>query len=52
VGGLFVPARGATWPAADKTHALYKQDAMHYLRHLAQDPVGAGEVAEHQHPPQ
>lgn len=51
VGGLFVPARGATWPLADKTHALYQQDAMHYLRLLALEPVAGESQAAHQHPP-
>jgi hypothetical protein len=32
VGGLFVPDRGAIWPATDPTDSLYKQDLRHAMR--------------------
>ena len=32
IGGLFVPEKGAAWPAANKSDTLYIQDAFHYLR--------------------
>jgi len=32
VGGLFRPDRGVTWPRADTTGDLYRQDLRHYLR--------------------
>ncbi|HEX9894406.1 MAG TPA: hypothetical protein VGA78_10810 [Gemmatimonadales bacterium] len=32
IGGLFVPEKGAAWPAAEKNDPLYVQDALHYLR--------------------
>ena len=32
VGGLFVPDRGATWPAAEPRDSLYHEDYLHYMR--------------------
>jgi len=32
VGGLFVPDRGAIWPATDPTDSLYNQDLRHAMR--------------------
>jgi hypothetical protein len=32
VGGLFVPDRGVTWPAADPRDSLYHEDYLHYMR--------------------
>jgi hypothetical protein len=32
IGGLFVPDRGAQWPAADPSDSLYQQDYRHYMR--------------------
>jgi hypothetical protein len=32
VGGLFVPDRGVTWPAAQPGDSLYQQDYRHYMR--------------------
>ena len=32
VGGLFVPDRGAVWPATDPTDSLYNQDLRHAMR--------------------
>jgi hypothetical protein len=32
VGGLFVPDRGVTWPAAEPGDSLYQQDYRHYMR--------------------
>ena len=32
VGGLFVPDRGATWPATDRTDSLYQRDLRHAMR--------------------
>ncbi len=32
VGGLFVPDRGVTWPAADPHDTLYHEDYLHYMR--------------------
>jgi hypothetical protein len=32
VGGLFVPDRGARWPATDPTDSLYAQDLRHAMR--------------------
>src|SRR5205823_2698004 len=32
VGGLFVPDRGVTWPAAEPRDSLYHQDYLHYMR--------------------
>ena len=32
VGGLFVPDRGVTWPAADPSDTLYHEDYLHYMR--------------------
>jgi hypothetical protein len=52
LGGLFVPDRGAVWPSADTSLALYRQDAAHYLR-LAEPagaPAPADPHAEHRHP--
>lgn len=34
VGGLFIPDRGVTWPAADTTDGLYRRDVEHVLRLL------------------
>jgi hypothetical protein len=34
VGGLFVPDRGVTWPATDRTDSLYTQDLRHAMRLL------------------
>jgi hypothetical protein len=31
VGGLFVPARGVTWPATDPSDSLYQQDLRHFM---------------------
>src|SRR5437773_1886579 len=32
VGGLFVPDRGVTWPAAEPGDSLYQKDYRHYMR--------------------
>src|SRR5213083_1101159 len=32
VGGLFVPDRGVSWPAADPADSLYQKDYRHYMR--------------------
>ena len=32
VGGLFVPDRGVTWPAAEPGDSLYQEDYRHYMR--------------------
>ena len=32
VGGLFVPDRGVTWPAAQPSDSLYQKDYRHYMR--------------------
>jgi hypothetical protein len=32
LGGLFLPAKGAQWPAADKADSLFVKDAIHFLR--------------------
>jgi hypothetical protein len=32
VGGLFIPDRGVTWPAADTGDSLYRADYAHYMR--------------------
>lgn len=32
VGGLFVPDRGVTWPAAEPHDSLYQKDYRHYMR--------------------
>jgi len=32
VGGLFVPDRGVTWPAAEPADSLYQEDYRHYMR--------------------
>jgi len=32
VGGIFVPDRGVTWPAADPRDSLYHEDYVHYMR--------------------
>jgi len=32
VGGLFVPDRGVTWPAAQPGDSLYQEDYRHYMR--------------------
>jgi hypothetical protein len=54
VGGLFVPAKGAVWPTARVTDALYLSDAAHYLRleknKTAADREGM-ESMSHVHPP-
>lgn len=46
IGGLFVPDRGAAWPAAAKSDPLYVADARHYLR-VGPAPAAAGQ--EHRH---
>ena len=56
VGGLFVPDRGATWPAADTTDALYQQDLRHAMRLGGRGSGGTGGGAAaaqtvHQHGP-
>ena len=51
VGGLFVPARGTVWPQADKAQALYQQDARHYLRLTAGEPMAEEDHSQHEHPP-
>ncbi len=51
VGGLFVPARGAVWPRADKTLALYQQDARHYLRLTGPEPMAEADHSQHEPPP-
>ena len=52
VGGLFVPARGYDWPAADTSDQLYLSDAAHYLR-LEESGVTApaADSGQHTHPP-
>lgn len=52
IGGLFIPARGAVWPAADKSDPLFMADAEHYLRVMKMKPDSAGSAAgahQHQH---
>jgi hypothetical protein len=54
VGGLFVPAKGAVWPTARVTDALYLSDAAHYLRLEKNKTAAAREGMEsmsHVHPP-
>ena len=46
VGGVFVPERGLTGPAADKADTLYVADAEHFLR--VQKPK-ADSAAAHEH---
>lgn len=41
IGGLFIPARGAAWPAPVKSDTLYVADAYHYLR-VKKDSAAAG----------
>jgi hypothetical protein len=43
VGGLFLPERGVTWPAAEVQSPLYIQDARHFLR------VDRGTAGGHHH---
>ncbi len=59
VGGLFVPARGLAWPAADPHDTLYQEDYRHYMRLEgghdmpmagAAMPMGAHQHAAHGHP--
>ncbi len=48
IGGLFIPDKGIAWPAAEKTTALYLQDARHYLRVTGEAPAAAAHV-HHDH---
>lgn len=49
VGGLFVPARGAAWPAANKGDSLFVADARHYLRVMSMTADSAGAAMSHEH---
>src|SRR3990172_4149949 len=60
VGGLFIPDRGVTWPAADPTDSLYRVDYGHYMRHwgahgeavqgeMPPPAGGRGDAAAHRH---
>ncbi len=44
VGGLFVPDRGTTWPAANPADSLYQQDLRHAMRQ-----VGGHAMTMHEH---
>jgi hypothetical protein len=49
VGGLFIPAKGAVWPAANKADSLFIADAMHYLRVMTMTADSAGAAMSHEH---
>ena len=49
VGGLFVPARGAALPAANKGDSLFVADARHYLRVMNMTTDSAGTAMSHEH---
>ncbi len=40
VGGIFVPDRGVSWPAADRADSLYQQDLRHAMRLAGGHEVG------------
>jgi hypothetical protein len=47
IGGLFLPAKGSQWPAADKGDSLFVKDAIHFLRVKPDSAAGH----EHMHQP-
>ena len=53
VGGVFMPAMGEQWPAADLSDPLYMLDRAHYMREVRgkYDEIreGGGQVAESDH---
>lgn len=53
VGGVFMPAMGERWPAADLSDPLYMLDRAHYMREVRgkYDEIreGGGQVAESDH---
>jgi hypothetical protein len=43
VGGLFIPGRGAVWPAAESTDSLFQQDVRHFMGLAPRGMSGMGQ---------